>query len=44
ETKQKVRESGPSRKRKEIESEEESPPRQTTHRRRTIVYDSGEEE
>lgn len=45
ETKQKVRESVPSsRKRKEIESEEESPPRQTTHRRRTIVYDSDEEE
>ncbi|MCD7449031.1 hypothetical protein HAX54_048468, partial [Datura stramonium] len=44
ERKQNVRESAPSHKRKEIESDEESPPRKsTTHRRMAIVYDSDED-
>ncbi|KAM3269182.1 protein LEO1 isoform X1 [Capsicum chacoense] len=42
EPKQNVRESA-SHKRKEIESDEESPPRKNVHRRMAIVYDSDEE-
>ncbi|XAR65526.1 hypothetical protein NMG60_11009677 [Bertholletia excelsa] len=44
EPKQKAKEFGGSHKRKEIESDEDSPPRKmTTHRRMAIVYDSDEE-
>lgn len=45
EPKQKAKEFGGSLKRKEIESDEDSPPRKmtTTHRRMAIVYDSDEE-
>ncbi|XP_004299310.1 PREDICTED: uncharacterized protein LOC101315341 [Fragaria vesca subsp. vesca] len=44
EPKQRVRGSGHGLKRKEIESDEDSPPRKaTTHRRMAVVYDSDEE-
>ncbi|CAA3023215.1 LEO1 homolog isoform X1 [Olea europaea subsp. europaea] len=44
EPKQKARQSGGSLKRKDIESDEDSPPRKAaTHRRMAIVYDSDEE-